>query len=904
MSTELADVSGTDDSDDASANEPVDEQSVPAAGIVVDRRPLSTNSRSSSSPSLSERLEDTGADEVDDGAHDTPVEAPTMEMPTDRTMLLAEQVRVLRATLRSAPTPESWATCEQAWSQAVALAAEAVRLPPSTPGRPARDVNPDNATEIQRLYRRNRRRAVRLIMEGPTRSCTIPIRDIQDHWASTWSPRTADTSALFQRPAAPVPVNTASFSADEVLLRLRKSENTAPGPDRLTYQHWRSVDPEARFLSSLFNACVHHRRTPDSWRTSRTVLIYKKGDPSVPGNWRPIALGCTASKLYAKCLASRLQAWIMDHQVLSRCQKGFLPYDGVFELNYIFQHRMDAARAGGTEFCAALLDFANAYGSVPHQALLDALRGSGAGETFTALIEDLYRDNQTVIVAAEGTTDPVVIHSGLRQGCPLSGLLFNLVIDPVVRGVQGTGDDHNILAYADDLTPLADCPALLQQRIDMVEALSTPLGLSLNPGKCTTLHLSGVTPVGMRPTVFRVSGVPVTALSDSEPLRYLGRPVGFRLPQRAGANVIEDAIRNATAIFSSLLAPWQRIDALKTFVFPALNFSMRCGALTKTDWHRLDLAIRPMVKRTLYLPVNASTNYVYGSASGGAVAIPVAAELYDICRIDSAFKLLTTSDQSLRDLALSDAYEIASTRLGWEATRFELEAYLSGDRQVVHSRPATQLRSVWTEARKASRRLQVSWSLRPDNVTITCGDATLPSTQRNRVMRTLRDVLAHVRDNALHDQPNQGKVMACVSADRASSHFISTGAFTHFADWRFIHRARLNLLPLNGAVMWGPTDRDQRCRVCGYARETLPHVLCHCMTHSAMSQARHNAVVSRLRTAAARDYTVAYENRPVGDTGLRPDLVLVRGEEALVIDVACPFENTPEASKTLALRTF
>ncbi|KAL3192051.1 hypothetical protein MRX96_018170 [Rhipicephalus microplus] len=121
MSTELSDVPGTDDSDDASANEPVDEQ-------------------------------------TDDDAHDTPVEAPTMEMPPDRTMLLAEQVRVLRATLRSAPTPDSWATCEQAWSQAVALAAEAVRLPPSTPGRPARDVNPDNATQIQRLYRRNRRR--------------------------------------------------------------------------------------------------------------------------------------------------------------------------------------------------------------------------------------------------------------------------------------------------------------------------------------------------------------------------------------------------------------------------------------------------------------------------------------------------------------------------------------------------------------------------------------------------------------------------------------------------------------------------------------------------------------------------------------------------------------------------
>ncbi|KAL1415299.1 hypothetical protein MTO96_029570 [Rhipicephalus appendiculatus] len=343
-----------------------------------------------------------------------------------------------------------------------------------------------------------------------------------------------------------------------------------------------------------------------------------------------------------------------------------------------------------------------------------------------------------------------------------------------------------------------------------------------------------------------------------------------------------------------MLAPWQRIDAIKT-VYPALNFAMRCRVYTKTDWRRLDKVVRPLVKRTLYLPGNASTHYIYGSAASGAVAIPVAAELHDICRVDSAFKLLTTADRDLRDMALADAYAVASARLGWEATRSELEAYLSGDIEGVFRTPATQLRPVWTEARKASRRLHVAWSIAPDGATLTCADVTIPSAHRCRVMRSIREVLAADHDRALLAQPNQRKVMACVSADRVSAHFMRTGAFTHFADWRFIHRARLNLLPLNGAVMWGAADRDQRCRTCGYQRETLPHVLCHCMARSVMYVARHNAVVARLRKAASRDYTVAFENRPVGDTGLRPDLVLVRSEEAMVIDVACPFENTPEA---------
>ncbi|XP_037521390.1 uncharacterized protein LOC119398632 [Rhipicephalus sanguineus] len=67
------------------------------------------------------------------------------------------------------------------------------------------------------------------------------------------------------------------------------------------------------------------------------------------------------------------------------------------------------------------------------------------------------------------------------------------------------------------------------------------------------------------------------------------------------------------------------------------------------------------------------------------------------------------------------------------------------------------------------------------------------------------------------------------------------------------------------------------------------------MARSALYTARHNAVVARIRTAASRTISIAFENRPVGDTGLRPDLVLVRGEEAIVLNVACPFENTREA---------
>ncbi|KAL1415237.1 hypothetical protein MTO96_029507 [Rhipicephalus appendiculatus] len=141
---------------------------------------------------------------------------------------------------------------------------------------------------------------------------------------------------------------------------------------------------------------------------------------------RPIALGRTIAKLYAGCLTTRLQRWLGDHAVLSRCQKGFLPHDGVFEYNFVLQGRLDDARTGGGELCVGFLDYANAFGSVAHQALVDAVRGAGAGQAFTAIVEERYRANTTCAVAAAGTTEPINIGAGLRQGCPLSGLLFNM----------------------------------------------------------------------------------------------------------------------------------------------------------------------------------------------------------------------------------------------------------------------------------------------------------------------------------------------------------------------------------------------------------------------------------------------------------------------------------------------
>lgn len=115
------------------------------------------------------------------------------------------------------------------------------------------------------------------------------------------------------------------FTSDEVWTKLWSVESTAHGPDRLTYEHFRNFDPGARSLAQIFNICLKAKDLPDSWKHSKSIFIPKNDMGEEAEDWRPIVLSNTIAKLFARCLASRLTAWIERHEILSRCQKRFLP---------------------------------------------------------------------------------------------------------------------------------------------------------------------------------------------------------------------------------------------------------------------------------------------------------------------------------------------------------------------------------------------------------------------------------------------------------------------------------------------------------------------------------------------------------------------------------------------------
>ncbi|KAH1172523.1 hypothetical protein KIL84_016362 [Mauremys mutica] len=89
--------------------------------------------------------------------------------------------------------------------------------------------------------------------------------------------------------------------------------------------------------------------------------------------------------------------------------------------------------------------------------------------------------------------------------------------------------------------------------------------------------------------------------------------------------------------------------------------------------------------------------------------------------------------------------------------------------------------------------------------------------------------------------------------------------------------------------------RDKRCRKCGYANETLPHVLCSCKPHSRAWQLQHNAIQDCLARAIPPPIKKVAMNSTIPGTNsqLQPDIVITNEDrkKIILVDVTVSFEN-------------
>ncbi|KAK3569032.1 hypothetical protein QTP86_021564, partial [Hemibagrus guttatus] len=193
------------------------------------------------------------------------------------------------------------------------------------------------------------------------------------------------------------------------------------------------------------------------------------GDRRLCSNYRGITLLSLPGKVYYRVLERRVrplvEPWIQEEQC------GFRPGRGTLDQLYTLHRVLEVSWEFAQPVHMCFVDLEKAFDRVPRGILWEVLWEYGVHGPLLRAVQSLYNRSRSLVRIASCKSDLFPVHVGLRQGCPLSPVLFIVFMDRISRRSQGLEGvrfgDHRIssLIFADDVVLLAPSSLDLQHAL-------------------------------------------------------------------------------------------------------------------------------------------------------------------------------------------------------------------------------------------------------------------------------------------------------------------------------------------------------------------------------------------------------------------------------------------------------
>ena len=363
------------------------------------------------------------------------------------------------------------------------------------------------------------------------------------------------------------------FTKDEVKeMAMTLLNNKACGFDRIPNEFIKNA-PDCLFslLAILFNKIRDGKVFPEGWSRGRITLVHKRGLRVLLSNYRPITVLISMAGLYSKVLNARLTRVVERHGLLGEIQGGFRKgrggSDNTFLLNTIFWK----ARAAKQSVHLGFLDITKAYDSVNRNILWRKLESIGITGKFLDILKSMYTGDTVESVVNGVRTRPVYLKRGLRQGCSLSPILFNLYISDIGHDLTVAGEGFEIgkgvnvsgLLFADDIVLISKTADGLKRLLNLVNKHCEDLKLIISEEKSQV-----VSPTDDVWDIFGEGGL-VVSLRQILQYKYLGT-------------------QTFSSIFRTFAAKQKKcVDTAKKYMYGCLHLGKQGSDLIKvasTTW--------------------------------------------------------------------------------------------------------------------------------------------------------------------------------------------------------------------------------------------------------------------------------------------------------------------------------
>uniref|UniRef100_A0A8C6M4A0 Reverse transcriptase domain-containing protein n=1 Tax=Nothobranchius furzeri TaxID=105023 RepID=A0A8C6M4A0_NOTFU len=354
------------------------------------------------------------------------------------------------------------------------------------------------------------------------------------------------------------------------------------------------------WLTRLCNIAWSSGAVPVEGQTGVVVLIFKKGDLRVCSNYRGITLLSLPGKVYSKVLERRVRS-IVESQIEEE-QCGFRPGRGTVDQLYTLARVMEGAWEFAQPIHMCFVDLEKAYDRVPRGTLWGTLQEYGVGGFLLRAIQSLYQRSVSLVRIAGSKSDLFPVRVGLRQGCPLSPVLFITFMDRISRRSRGVecvefgGRRISSLLFADDVVLLASSSSDLQLLLGRFAAECEAAGMRISTSKSETMVLD-------RKRVachLRVGG---EVLPQVEEFKYLG--VLFTSEGRRDRE-IDRRIGSASAVMRTLsrsvvgkreLSQKARLSIYRSIYVPILTYGHELWVMTESTRSRIKAVEMSFLRR-------------------------------------------------------------------------------------------------------------------------------------------------------------------------------------------------------------------------------------------------------------------------------------------------------------------
>ena len=240
------------------------------------------------------------------------------------------------------------------------------------------------------------------------------------------------------------------IAEEDTMKAIDNLENkNSSGHDGISNKLLKSIRYElCKPLTLIINQMLSSGVFPETFKKSKIIPLYKKGDSSLLSNYRPISLLPTISKVFERIIYNQLYQYFNDNELLAEQQYGFrAQHSTEYAAIKLFDHISKEMDSGNTP-TALYIDLSKAFDTLSFDIILQKLKHYGVMGTELRLLTDYLTNRKQYVVFNNHCSDITDIVNGVPQGSILGPLLFRIHINDLIR----TSNKCKFIMYADDTT--------------------------------------------------------------------------------------------------------------------------------------------------------------------------------------------------------------------------------------------------------------------------------------------------------------------------------------------------------------------------------------------------------------------------------------------------------------------